>query len=163
MQALKLVLVASLAACHHEKPPRTITEVPARAPVRDDPAARGVWPTSVQFPDGASPETERDFPAYSAITDDHFELAAGASRDVPVTTTGTSLVVAQAVAIGALDLAIHKDGAVAASAKPLTLPDRSEAVVAAEVDGKVTIHVANRATAPMQVRLVVEVAPRGGQ
>ena len=164
MQAMTLLLVASLAACHHDKPPRSITEVPARAPEPDDPAVSSVWPTTEQFPDSASPENERDFPAYSAITDDRFELAPGAARDVPVTTTGTSLVVAQAVAPGAgpLELAIQKDGAVAAAAKALALPDRNEATVAAELDGAVTIHVANRATASMQVRLVVEVAPRGG-
>jgi len=164
------IALVAIAACHPGTPPRTVSETPARAPVRDDPAAKGDWSQPVRLPDGAAveSETEHDFPAYSAVDRDRFDLAPSAVHDVPVTVAGPSLVVARAIAFGKaapIELAIRKDGVAAATAAPIALPpDRSEAAIAAVLDGTgaVTIHVANPSPAPVTVQLVVEVAPQGG-
>jgi hypothetical protein len=167
--ALAGAALVALAACHQALPPHTVSETPARAPVRDDPAAKGDWTQPIRLPDGAVVEaaTEHDFPAYSAVHGDRFDLAPAAAREVPVAMVGASLVVARAIAFGKagpLELAIREDGAAVATAAPIALPpDRSEAAVAANLDGSgaVTVHIANPSPDPVTVSLVVEIAPGG--
>jgi len=161
---------ALLAGCHTGTPPRSVSEVPAATPVSGDPAVRGDWTQPLRLPPGAVPghDAEHDFPDYASVHGDRFDLEPAAARDVPVAMSGASLIVAQAIAFGKaapLGLAIHKNGVAAATATAVALPpDRTEATTAAEFDGTgaVTIHVANLGPDPVSVRLVVEIAPRGG-
>jgi hypothetical protein len=165
-----VVLVLAATGCHADRPPRSVSEVAATSPIGNDPAARGTWTVALQLPDGAAPEPDgdHDFPDYRSVATEQFDLGAAAARDVPVALSGASLVVAQAIAFGKaapLELAIRKHGVAAAMASAVALPpDRTQAAVAAELDGTgaVTIHVANATQDRVSVRLVVEVAPRGG-
>jgi hypothetical protein len=161
------LVVLLIAACH-PKPPRSIVEVPATSPVTDDPAQRGVWSQELRLPPSAVSAGEHDFPPYASVDASRFTLPPATAKDVPVAITGPSLVVTQAIGFGSaedIELSITANDAPVATAKTVRLPpDRTEAAAAAAVaaGSTVTVHVANQGAHPVDVRLVVEVAPKTG-